>query len=62
MKSSEAIERALYSDQEAATRLGISRASVWRLARAKRLETVKILGSTRFTAQSVDRIAAEGAP
>jgi excisionase family DNA binding protein len=55
------IPPALLSDWDAAARLGVSRATIWRLAAAGRLNTVKILGATRFKVEQIDRIAEEGA-
>jgi len=51
----------LISDRETARRLGVSRPTVWRWAKAGRIETVRVGRVTRFRVASVDRVAAGGA-
>jgi hypothetical protein len=52
----------LFSIRETMTILGRSRSSIWRDIKAGRLAVVRIAGSTRVTADSVDLLVANGAP
>ena len=45
--------------EEAAVTLGCSPSTVWRLARAGRLTTVRLLGRTVFDATEVEALKAE---
>lgn len=53
-------DRLLLRDTEAAERLNVSRATVWRMARAGQLPTVKVRNATRFPSDAVERIASSG--
>lgn len=55
-----AVDDRLLSTAETATRLGVSRRSVERLAERGVLTRVKILGATRFRASDVAAIVANG--
>jgi excisionase family DNA binding protein len=52
----------LLSYKEAAEQLGISRATIWRWAKAGRLRTVRVGHVSRITAASVHVVATAGAP
>jgi hypothetical protein len=56
------VRQRLFSITETMTILGRSRSSVWRDIKAGRLAVVRIAGSTRVTADSVDLLVANGAP
>lgn len=52
-------KRLLYTVEEAAQRLGISRTTVYELVKAKRLNEVHIGRAGRFTGAELERFAAE---
>ena len=56
------VQQKLFSPQEAAIILGRSLSSVWRDLAQGRLKRVRIGGSTRVTAESIDAVVAGEAP
>ncbi len=54
--------RNLYPPAEAEQLLGVSHATLYRLLRAGKLTAIKIGSRTGITAESIERLCAEGAP
>jgi excisionase family DNA binding protein len=54
--------RNLYSPSEAEQLLGVSHATIYRLLRDGKLTAIKIGSRTGITAESIERLCAEGAP
>jgi excisionase family DNA binding protein len=54
----DALQRALYSPREVQQILGISRATVYRLLAARRIDGRKLGGKTVITAESIGRLIA----
>ncbi|MFD2185010.1 helix-turn-helix domain-containing protein [Rhodoplanes azumiensis] len=52
----------LLREAEAAKLLGCGRSLVWKLAREGAITKVNLRGAARFTRESVEKVAREGAP
>jgi excisionase family DNA binding protein len=58
----DALQRALYSPKEVQRILGISRATVYRLLAARRLDARKLNGKTVITADSIGQLISDLPP
>jgi hypothetical protein len=56
------VKQRLFTVPETSKILARSEPSIWRDIRAKRLEAVRINGSTRVTGESIDRVCTPSKP